>query len=771
MKTFFSPKTMLALAVAIAAAAGTISQAQDQPIPPPAGASVLPPEIEPNTPLAEVVKLAQSGVDLSVIKNYISNSTAAFNLDADKIITLKDVGVPTEVVNAMMDRDKALYLAAAVPPPVVSAPAVATTPTDTAPPTQPVTVNYFDTTLTPYGSWVVVEGYGRCWRPTTVIYDANWRPYCDRGHWVYTDCGWYWDSDYAWGVTFHYGRWFRHDHFGWCWYPDTEWAPSWVTWRSSSDYCGWAPLPPLAVYRPGVGFFYRGASVSVSFDFGLRADCFTFVSPDRFCEHHPRRFCVEPERVTRVYSHTTVINNFNVHDRFVVNNGIDASRFRDRDHHPIRPVQVGALPNAGRQGWRGGDGDHQGRRGFGDNNNIGNNATRNIGSSGGNNGQPNRGQGWRNDANGGQGDRGPVVHDARNNNGNDRQGGGAGGHQQNVNVNHDVGSPYVAPRQQTPENQGNHSWGNHDNNNNDGGNRNGSGGRNGQRDHSMSGGNAGQTSTQAAATGQPPGNPAGAGNNNNGAQTVRTTGAWNGRGNGNVLGATAGQAQGSTTVQAPGNNNAGNNAGGRDIRTTGGWSGNGANVSQGNNNNSPRDNAGGQGVRTGGVRNGAPAGSLVLSGPAPTPVTTPAIVTPPSTQNHSSMGGNNNNGGASSTSSPRVSGEIPQSQRQQQASEQFRQQMQRMNSAVVAVRDTPHEQWRNAQAQTPAVSAPITRPNPPVVTERVQPRVEVRQTHVENVQPVQRSAPPAAAPAQTQSQSRDSDRGANRGSGNNKKDQ
>ncbi|HSY18027.1 MAG TPA: DUF6600 domain-containing protein [Candidatus Acidoferrales bacterium] len=478
MKTFFYPKTVIALAMAIAAATGSVSQAQDQPMPPPAGASVLPPEIEPNTPLAEVVKLVQSGVDVVIIKNYVASSAGAFNLDADKIITLKDLGVPTEVVNAMMDRDKALYLVNNTPPP---APEPTPATTDTAPPTEPVTVNYFNDSLTPYGSWVVVEGYGRCWRPTTVIYDSGWRPYCDRGHWVYTDCGWYWDSDYAWGVTFHYGRWFRHDRFGWCWYPDTQWAPSWVTWRSSSDYCGWAPLPPLAVYRPGAGFFYRGASVAVSFDFGLRADCFTFVSPDHFCEQHPRRFCVEPARVAQVYGRTTVINNFDVHNTFVVNTGIDVARIPGRDHHPIQPVHVGSLPNAGRQGWRG-DGDHQGQHASGNNNN--NNPGHTIVNGGGNNGQFNHGQG------------------------NSHQGPGNGG--QSQVINHGVGSPYVLPSQQTPRFQGNNNNGNQNNgggSQNSSWNQNNSGNHNGQRDRGTSNGSGNpQTSTQASTAGQPQGN-------------------------------------------------------------------------------------------------------------------------------------------------------------------------------------------------------------------------------------------------------------------------
>ena len=346
MKTLFYTKTLIALAVAVAAAAANVSQAQEQPMPPPAGGAALPPNIEPSSPLAEVIKLAQAGMDAGVIKSYIANCSGTFNLDAQKIIELNDVGVPTDLINLMLDHDKNLSAPAAptAPPPPASSP-------ESAPP-QEVTVNYFYATLPPYGSWVEVEGYGRCWRPTTVIYDSTWQPYCDRGHWVYSDCGWYWDSDYSWGATFHYGRWFRHARYGWCWWPDTVWAPSWVTWRSSSDYCGWAPLPPFTVYRPGFGFFYRGASVAVGFDFGLEAGCFTFVSPDRFCDRHPRYYRAEHERLPEIFHRTTVINNYNVHDRNIVNGGIPVERFNTGGRH-IQPVAIAQIPNAGRQGWRG----------------------------------------------------------------------------------------------------------------------------------------------------------------------------------------------------------------------------------------------------------------------------------------------------------------------------------------------------------------------------------------------------------------------------------
>ena len=355
MKTLFYTKTLIALAVAVAAAAAAVSQAQEQPIPPPSAESALPANIVPGTPLAEVVKMVQAGVDAGTIRSYVLNSQSAFNLDADKIISLNDIGVPSDLVNAMMDRDKALYASTVTPPPA-SAPTVVTiAPVPTSPPAE-VTVNYFYDTLSPYGTWVQIDGYGRCWRPTVVVYDSDWRPYCDRGHWVYTDCGWYWDSDYSWGVAFHYGRWFHHSRFGWCWYPDTVWAPSWVAWRSGGDYCGWAPLPPFAEFRPGFGFYYHGAGVAMDFDFGLNFDCFTFVSTGHFYDRHPRSFCLERARVPQVFHQTTIINNYSVNNRIIENRGISVDRIRNVTHRNLEPVHVGSLPHAVRQGWRGDDG-------------------------------------------------------------------------------------------------------------------------------------------------------------------------------------------------------------------------------------------------------------------------------------------------------------------------------------------------------------------------------------------------------------------------------
>jgi len=85
--------------------------------------------------------------------------------------------------------------------------------------------------LEPYGAWVNVGSYGRCWHPREV--PSDWQPYTD-GHWEWTDAGWYWVSDEPWGwACFHYGSWEDDPQYGWVWIPGTEWAPAWVTWRYS----------------------------------------------------------------------------------------------------------------------------------------------------------------------------------------------------------------------------------------------------------------------------------------------------------------------------------------------------------------------------------------------------------------------------------------------------------------------------------------------------------------------------------------------------------
>lgn len=122
----------------------------------------------------------------------------------------------------------------------------------------------FEAPLTSYGGWVKVGSYGRCWRPAHVA--AGWRPY-GSGEWVWTDCGWYWQSDEPWAwACYHYGYWVDDASLGWVWVPGLEWAPAWVSWRVGGGYIGWAPLPP-----PG-WFFARHP----------RPELFVFVGTSKF---------------------------------------------------------------------------------------------------------------------------------------------------------------------------------------------------------------------------------------------------------------------------------------------------------------------------------------------------------------------------------------------------------------------------------------------------------------------------------------------------------
>jgi hypothetical protein len=103
----------------------------------------------------------------------------------------------------------------------------------------------FESPLAPLGSWVETGAYGRCFRPAGIA--ADWRPYCD-GQWVWTDYGWYWESNEPWAwACYHYGTWEDDPVLGWIWVPDIEWAPAWVEWRVGGGYVGWTPCAPRGV--------------------------------------------------------------------------------------------------------------------------------------------------------------------------------------------------------------------------------------------------------------------------------------------------------------------------------------------------------------------------------------------------------------------------------------------------------------------------------------------------------------------------------------------
>ena len=118
-----------------------------------------------------------------------------------------------------------------------------------------VSYQQFYDQLGPYGSWVNYPGYGNCWVPAPGQVGPDFDPYVTGGHWVYTEYGWTWVSDYDWGWgPFHYGNWFDDPAYGWLWLPGYDWAPAWVIWGDYGGYYCWAPIGPGSVitahYRP-----------------------------------------------------------------------------------------------------------------------------------------------------------------------------------------------------------------------------------------------------------------------------------------------------------------------------------------------------------------------------------------------------------------------------------------------------------------------------------------------------------------------------------------
>ncbi len=106
----------------------------------------------------------------------------------------------------------------------------------------------FQDALSPYGDWVTVKGVGTVWRPFEAMVGTDFVPYVTLGRWGYSEAGWTFESDWAWGwAPFHYGRWFVSRDHGWVWAPGLKWAPAWVEWRWGGGFIGWAPLAPAGL--------------------------------------------------------------------------------------------------------------------------------------------------------------------------------------------------------------------------------------------------------------------------------------------------------------------------------------------------------------------------------------------------------------------------------------------------------------------------------------------------------------------------------------------
>jgi hypothetical protein len=153
---------------------------------------------------------------------------------------------------------------------------------------EPVAV-FFDE-LAPYGEWISDSEYGWIWVPAASVVGTGFVPYASNGRWVYTDTGWFFESDFAWGwAPFHYGRWFVDASRGWVWVPGRLWAPAWVDWRVGAGFIGWSPRPPRRL---------RGSAFQGHW---------YFVNETDFRRPHIRNYILPQGRASQVYRRTAMV--------------------------------------------------------------------------------------------------------------------------------------------------------------------------------------------------------------------------------------------------------------------------------------------------------------------------------------------------------------------------------------------------------------------------------------------------------------------------------
>ncbi|MBI5464392.1 MAG: hypothetical protein HY966_05505 [Ignavibacteriales bacterium] len=188
----------------------------------------------------------------------------------------------------------------------------------------------FYSSLAPYGQWLEVDGV-IVWRPLHIR--PGWRPYVE-GRWAWTDYGWYWISYEPFGwATFHYGRWYFDDYYGWIWIPDETWGPAWVEWRYNDDYVGWAPLPPYAVFTFSVGIRYTTHWLTPH-------HYWSFIPCHRFGTVIRYRDVVGEERARRLVGVTRSGATYEVDRDRMINRGVDRSFLERQGAGRLDPMEI-----------------------------------------------------------------------------------------------------------------------------------------------------------------------------------------------------------------------------------------------------------------------------------------------------------------------------------------------------------------------------------------------------------------------------------------------
>ncbi|MEO5721621.1 MAG: DUF6600 domain-containing protein [Chthoniobacterales bacterium] len=189
--------------------------------------------------------------------------------------------------------------------------------------------------LEPYGAWREAGDYGYVWQPRAAQKSRNWRPYTE-GRWAYTDAGWTWVSEEPFGwATYHYGRWTRLRGVGWVWVPGEEWAPAWVSWRTSDRHVGWAPLPPEARFERRTGIKKWADSY---YDIG--ADEYVFIPNEDIGAENIERSVIPVERNVTIVNQTVNVTNITYNNTTIVNEGPNYDELRRGSRRPVERLQL-----------------------------------------------------------------------------------------------------------------------------------------------------------------------------------------------------------------------------------------------------------------------------------------------------------------------------------------------------------------------------------------------------------------------------------------------
>lgn len=200
-----------------------------------------------------------------------------------------------------------------------------------------VSYQTFYDNLSPYGQWISDPQYGYVWAPNV---DDDFRPYFTEGHWVMTEYGNTWVSDYPWGwACFHYGRWVYNDFYGWIWVPGYEWGPGWVAWAWGDGFCGWAPLYPGVIW---MGLAYN-----------CPEDWWIFMHPRHL--YHPRYhniwrsdFAKGPHHTHKLLERTHYVTHVYENNNTRYYAGPGASDVKQVTHQPVQVYHMGNANVAGK---------------------------------------------------------------------------------------------------------------------------------------------------------------------------------------------------------------------------------------------------------------------------------------------------------------------------------------------------------------------------------------------------------------------------------------